>query len=248
MHAREQGGPAESRGKGKERRNNERKRRVARSRARDARGERGTERARRAQKHNTATESGAPEGQTKDSTMHHSTHRTTTHPPAHKNCTGTKHTAQTHTCAHSTWTADPGSPPRRAGSGGRGSARTQTPLATVEGHPPPQGQPPTRHASQMDSAGPPHPHTRAHSTLVADPDSPPRGRAARGGGAPELGRPSQQRKAARQGTPFRHPHSAQRQLRRAHAVGPVLGPHAQTNRTRDRGAAEPRLPAPRVGR
>ena len=33
------------------------------------------------------------------------------------------------------------------------------------------------------------------------------------------------------GTPFCHPHSAQRQPARAHAVGPVLGPHARTDRT-----------------
>ena len=38
------------------------------------------------------------------------------------------------------------------------------------------------------------PHTRAHGTVVADPDSLSRGRAAGGGGAPELGRPSQRRK------------------------------------------------------
>ena len=30
-------------------------------------------------------------------------------------------------------------------------------------------------------------------------------------------------------------------------MGPVLGPHAGTNRTRDTGAAKPRLPAPEDG-
>ena len=76
------------------------------------------------------------------------------------------------------------------------------PLTTVEGHPPgtaphhPRGmQPPTGHASQRNSAGHPHPHTRANSTWVAHPDSPPRGRAAGGGTAPEVRRPSQRRKA-----------------------------------------------------
>ena len=48
--------------------------------------------------------------------------------------------------------------------------------------PPPQYAAPTGHASQGDSAGPPHPHTRAHSTWTADPDSPPRGQAVGGGG------------------------------------------------------------------
>ena len=50
------------------------------------------------------------------------------------------------------------------------------------------------------------------------------------------------------GTPFRHPHSEQRQPARAHSVGPVLGPHARIDRTRDTRVAEPRLPAPEDGR
>ena len=61
--------------------------------------------------------------------------------------------------------------------------------------PPPRHAAPTRHASQGDSAGPPQPHTRAHSMWVADPDSPLRGRAVGGGEAPDLRRPSQRRKA-----------------------------------------------------
>ena len=123
----------------------------------------------------------------------------------------------------------------------------------MEGHPLRDGPPPrqrhaapTGHASRRDSAGPPHPHTRAHSTWVADPDSPPRGRAAGGGTAPEFRRPSQ--RAPPPGTPSRHPHSAQRPLARAHAVGPVLGPHAHDNGTRETRAAEPWLPAPGDGR
>ena len=51
-----------------------------------------------------------------------------------------------------------------------------------------------------------------------------------------------------EGTPFRHPRSAQCRPARAHAVGPVLGPHAGANRTRDTRVAEPRLPAPEDGR
>ena len=49
-------------------------------------------------------------------------------------------------------------------------------------------------------------------------------------------------------TPFRHPHSEQRRPARAHAVGPVLGPHARTDRTRVPRVAEPWLPAPEDGR
>ena len=48
--------------------------------------------------------------------------------------------------------------------------------------------------------------------------------------------------------PFRHPHSEQRRPARAHAVGPVLGPHARTDRTRDTRVVEPWLPAPEDGR
>ena len=81
-----------------------------------------------------------------------------------------------------------------------------------------------------------------------DPDSPPGGRAAGRGGAPDLRRPSRRRKATPPGTPFRQPQSAQRRPARVHAVGPVLGPHARTNRTRDTRVAEPRPPGPEDGR
>ena len=114
--------------------------------------------------------------------------------------------------------------------------------------PPPRHAAPTGHAGQGDSVGPPHPHSRAQSTWVADPDSPPSGRAVRGGTAPDLRDPSQWWKAPPPGTPFRHYHSEQRRPARAHAVGPVLGPHARTNHTLDTRVAEPRLPAPEDGR
>ena len=114
--------------------------------------------------------------------------------------------------------------------------------------PPPRHAAPTGHAGQGDSVGPPHPHTRAHSTCMADPNSPPSGRAVGGGQAPDLRRPSQRRKAPPPGTPFCQPHSEQRRPARAHAVGPVLGPHARTDRTRDTRVAGPRPPAPEDGR
>ena len=49
------------------------------------------------------------------------------------------------------------------------------------------------------------------------------------------------------GTLFRHPHSEQRRPARPHAVGPMLGPHARTDRTRVTQVAEPRMPAPGDG-
>ena len=220
---------------------------------------------------------------------------------------------------------NPGCRLHKTSGRGRDSAGHQTPLTTVAGQPPGDGPPPspwqaapTGHAGQGDSVGPPHPHTRAHCTWMADPNSPPSGRAVGGGTVPDLRRPSQWLKAPPagtpfchfysehagpqgrtpwgrcwvptpaptatrdtrvaepwlpppedgwpgegqrltpdaphkggrhplSGTPFRHLHSKQSQLARAHAVGQVLGPHARTDRTRDTRVAEPRLPAPEDG-
>ena len=139
-----------------------------------------------------------------------------------------------------------------------GEGQRLTPDAPYNGgRPPPPGDgpppaprhaAPTGHAGQGDSFGRPQPHTRTHSTWVADPNSPPSGRAVGGGTVPDIRRPSHWWKAPPPGTPFRHPHSEQRRPARAHAVGPVLGPHARTDRTRDTRVAEPRLPAPEDGR
>ena len=125
----------------------------------------------------------------------------------------------------------------------------------MAGHPPGDGPPPpprhaapTGHADRGDSVGPPHPHSRAHSTWVAGPNNPPSGRAVGGGGAPDLRRPSQRWKAPPLVTPFRHPHSKQRRPARAHTVEPVLGPHARSDSTRNTRVAVPRLPAPEDGR
>ena len=114
-----------------------------------------------------------------------------------------------------------------------------------DGPPPtPRHAAPTGHEGQGDRDGPPHPHARARSTWVADPNSPPSGRAVGGGGAPDLRRPSQRWKAPPPGMCFRHPHCKQCWLARAHAVGPVLGYHARTDCIRDTRVAEPLLPAP----
>ena len=116
--------------------------------------------------------------------------------------------------------------------------------------PPPQRATPARKGARCGAgAGSPRPH-RPHpgrterGTLTARS----RGQAARRGTAPDTGRPSQRWKAPPPGTPFRRPHSKQRRPARAHAVGPVLGPHARTDRTRDTRDAEPRPPAPEDGR
>ena len=144
---------------------------------------------------------------------------------------------------------------RGQAAGGGTAPDTRRPSQRGQATPPGDGPPPaprhaapTGHAGQGDSFGPPHPHTRAHSTWLVDPDSPPSGRAVGGGTAPDLRRPSQWWKAPPPGTPFGHPHSEQCRPARAHAVGPVLGPHARTDLTRDTRVAEPWLPAPEDGR
>ena len=92
-------------------------------------------------------------------------------------------------------------PRGRAARGGT-APDTRHPSQQWQATPPGDGpQRPPRHAARTgdagkgESAGPPHPHTRAHSTWVADPDSPPRAQAAGEGGAPDLRRPSQRQKA-----------------------------------------------------
>ena len=111
-------------------------------------------------------------------------------------------------------------------------------------HHPRGTQPPQGMQAKGTVLGPKNPHTHAHSTRVADPDSRPSVRAVGGGIAPDLRRPSQWWKAPPPGTTFCHPHSEQRRPARAHAVRAVLGPHARNDRTRDTRVAEPWLPAP----
>ena len=133
--------------------------------------------------------------------------------------------------AHRTWRAPHRTEaPERRAPGGQGKSGT----AHHDTH-----RTDTTHTARI--------HTRAHSTSPASPGSPPRGRAAGVGGAPDPRRPSQRRTATPLGTPYRHPHGAQCWPPRAHAVGLVLGPHACTDRTRDTRVAEPWLSAPEDG-
>ena len=91
---------------------------------------------------------------------------------------------------------------RGRAAGGGTAPDTRRPSQRWQATPPGDGPPPppwhaapTGHASQGDGVGPPHPNTSAHSAWVADPNSPPNGRAVRGGTAPGLRRPSQWWKA-----------------------------------------------------
>ena len=125
----------------------------------------------------------------------------------------------------------------------------------MAGHPP-QGRPPTTPAARSPHRAcrprgqcwaPTPTHLRPQH-MGGGPQQPPSGRAVGGGTATDLRRPSEWWKAPPSGTPSRHPHSKQRRPAGAHAVGPVLGPHACTDRTRDTRVAEPWLPAPEDGR
>ena len=82
----------------------------------------------------------------------------------------------------------PAARPRGRAAGGGTAPDTRRPSERWKANPTGDGPPPpprhaalTGHASQGDSAGPPHPHTRAHSMWLADPDSPPSGRAVKEG-------------------------------------------------------------------
>ena len=158
-----------------------------------------------------------------------------------------------HTRAHSTWVAEPNSPPSgRAVGGGtvpdlrRPSQWWKAPPPEDALSPPPQRATPARKGARCGAGAasprPRRPHPR--HTGRGTPAARSRGRAAGEGTAPDTRRSSQWWKAPPPGTPFRHPHSEQRWPARALAVGPVLGPLARTDHTRDTRVAEPRLPAP----
>ena len=186
-------------------------------------------------------------------------------PPAPRHAAPTGHAGQgdsvgppyPHTRARSTWVADPNSPPsgRAVGRGTAPDFRRSSQWWKASPQrdafpPPPERATPARKGARCGAAAwlprphRPHPGHSGRGTLAARS----RGRAAGGGTAPDTRRPSQWWKAPPLGTPFRHPHSEQRQPARAHAVGPVLGPHARNDRTRDTRVAEPRPPAPEGGR
>ena len=128
-------------------------------------------------------------------------------------------------------------------SGGR-----SPPLGTAPHHP--HGAQPTQGMQAKRTVQGPHNRTTAPTasewrTATARPEG---GQSGGGGGCLTSDASHDGERHPPPGKPFCHPHSAQRHPSRAHAMRPVLGPQARTNRTRDTRAAELRLPAPEDGR
>ena len=113
--------------------------------------------------------------------------------------------------------------------------------------PPPRHAAPTGHASQGDSVGPLQPHTRAHSTWVADPDSPPSGRAVGGGTAPDLRRPPQWWKAPPQGRPSATPTASNAGPQGRTLWGRCLVPTPAPTAPGTHGSRNPGCPLQRTG-
>ena len=120
---------------------------------------------------------------------------------------------------------------RQSGEGGRLTSDAphnggEPPSPTDDPQPRPRHSAPTGHAGRGDSAGTPHPHTRAHSTWMTDPDSPASGRAVGVGGAPGLKRHSQQWQATTPGDgppPPPHTHTRAHSTWVADPNGPPSG-------------------------
>ena len=85
-------------------------------------------------------------------------------------------------------------PPPGRTNGGYGARPPPPARPPAQGRhgPAPRRAAPTGRAGRGDREGPQHPHARAHNTWIADPNSPPSGRAVGKGGALNPRRPSQQ--------------------------------------------------------
>ena len=123
-------------------------------------------------------------------------------------------------------------PGRTTGGYGARPPPPARPPACERHGPTPRRAAPTGRAGRRDRAGPPHPHARPHNRWIADPDSPPSGRAVGGGGAHDPRRPTQREKALPPGTPCRHPHNPKPSRGEP---GPDRPPPSTPDGARDRG-------------
>ena len=143
---------------------------------------------------------------------------------------------------------------RGRAAGGGTAPDTRRPSQRWQAAPPGDGPPPptrhaapTGHAGQGDSVGPPHPHTRAHSTSVADPNSPPSGRSVGGGTAPDLRRPSQWWKATPRGRPSATPTASNAGLQGRTLWGRCWVPTPAPTASGTHGSRNPGCPHQRTG-
>ena len=120
---------------------------------------------------------------------------------------------------------------RGRAAGGGTASDTRRPSQRWRATPPGDGPPspprhtvPTGHARQGDGVGPPPPHTCAHRTWVADPNSPPNERAVGGGTAPDLRRPSPWWKAPPLGDALPPPPQRAAPARKGARCGAGAGP------------------------
>ena len=114
--------------------------------------------------------------------------------------------------------------------------------------PPPRHAAPTGHAGQGDSVGLPHPHTRAHSTWVADPDSPPQWAGSRGrdGAWPQT--PLTMMEGTPPGDALPPPPQRATPARKDARCGAGAGSPRPHRPHPGHGVAEPLLPTPEGGR
>ena len=135
------------------------------------------------------------------------------------------------TRTHSQWVVGPGSPPRGRALGCGGAPDPGRPTPEQEAPPPGTLMPPPQHAGERAVGLLTGPHTRTppHPQPVSSgPRQPARRAGSRGCESARPRTPHTQARGAPPRAPSCHPHSAQRQLARARAVGLVTGPHART--------------------
>ena len=144
---------------------------------------------------------------------------------------------------------------RGQATGGETAPGTRRPSQQWQARPLREGPPPpprhaalTGHAGQADSVGPPHPHTSAHSTWVADLNGPPSGPAVGGGGAPGLRRPSQRWKAPPRERPSATPIASNAGPQGRTLWGRCWVPTPAPTAPGTHGLWNPWLPAPEDGR
>ena len=151
---------------------------------------------------------------------------------------------------HSQWVVGPGSPPRGRAVGGRRAPDPGCPTPRQEAPPPGALMPPPQHARARAVGLVTDPHARTFpdpQQVGSGPRQPAQRAGSRGWESARPRTPHTQAGGAPPWAPSCRPHSAQRQLARARAVGLVTGPHARTPPHPQPVGSGPRQPAQRAG-